>query len=92
MKAAGLTTEQGFVSSLQGPIRQIVLFHPEINHGRAFVYTLPDTEVAAGVKNFVFALRLPKTNGIEFNNEMRIEDGDLVWKRDDQDFRYRKQR
>lgn len=74
----GQTTDEGWNVLVPESLCQIVLQHPQLDRGRPFVYHVAN----ATDRNFVFEMEQPDASaGSDFNVDMRIDNGALVWER-----------
>ena len=70
---------------LVGPLKHIVLFHPDINERRPFVYDVTDE-----TRTFIFDTTKHEPRFEEFNYTMALRGGRLVWTGDDREIIYKK--
>lgn len=85
LRIDGKTDKKGWSAPLAGPVRYIVLYHPELNGGRAFVHT-----VVGGARHFRFDVKEAQAQGQGFNVDMGVRDGKLVWDKDGRERLYSK--
>ncbi len=83
--AHGVTEEAAWSAPLAGPLKHVVLYHPELNGGRAYVHNVAD-----GTRSFTFEATAPQPRMEDFNLAMAVRDGQLIWARDGRDLVYKK--
>lgn len=88
IKSMGTTTESGAMFTFPGPVRQVVLYHPGANNGRAYVYEVPARDGLADVRNFAFEVRAPRSTSQEFDVKMEVRNGRLGWRRGNRELLY----
>lgn len=91
IKESGMSTTDGFSIDHVGPIRQIILSHQQVNRSRPFVYNLPDADVVSTKRHYRFELHLPKNNDVDFNVDMNVKNGQLVFTRNEHEMRYKRE-
>lgn len=88
----GRTAGGGWRGVVSGPLCQILLQHPKIDRGRPFVYEVQDATEASASRDFVFEVQLPNAPAsIDFNVDMRIDNGKLLWDRGGRLLTYKRQ-
>ncbi|MFC3531090.1 ankyrin repeat domain-containing protein [Vogesella facilis] len=79
-RAGGKTSSGVWQGQISGRLCQIVLRHPSIQRGRAYVYEVPPSERTADVRDFVFEAEPGKQDTTQpFNVRMQYVNGALVW-------------
>lgn len=77
--AHGETGPSAWVGRMPGKICHVVLYNPRVNKGRAFSYEVGDGDGSDLSRNFVFEVSPPQEQSAEFNTEMTVKNGRLLW-------------
>ena len=91
--AFGATNEDGkWAAKLDVPVCQIVLQHPQVDHGHAFIQQIAQDAAGTARRDFAFEY-VPSTQpaGVDFNVEMLVDDGALVREFNGRPMRYERQ-
>lgn len=75
-KAEGRTGAKGWRATFSAPVRQIMVSHPEANHSKWLVYTVPAADAQRGSYQMDY---LPPTAALSsFNYTLDVSEGNLV--------------
>ena len=81
-----------WAAKLDVPVCQIVLQHPQVDHGHAFIQQIAQDAAGTARRDFAFEY-VPSTQpaGVDFNVEMLVDDGALVREFNGRPMRYERQ-
>jgi hypothetical protein len=84
----GRTGKQGWRTPFNGPVRQIVVSHPEVNDNKWMVYAVPAADAQRG--SYQLDFQPPSAKSTRFNFTLDMHEVNLILRRQDRDMRFEK--